>query len=378
MSNQLKIKIYMFLTFCLILIVTIVGIETISRLYIEGLRLPEQISSKIYRNNLEKNENGHQYTSKYLIDPEHEEFPHPFLGSVHNINENHTFPVDDIKLEERYQLMAKGKIKNRKDNKFVIGIFGSMKSEKAIQQVLHDKKFKKEIEKQRMLKNQEIEFINLVSNNTKQPEQFLLFSHFSQLLDMAIIFSGDNEMSNSNYPSYPIEYPINSQILYPRNFNFQKHLLPITYLKKLDRLISEIPLKLPFLSQSYSYFYFWSLSRFFLTYLSQYINQQISNNNNYENKYFFSKNHLSYSREDILKIKFYLWAKYTYLTQLIAKEEGIPIIFFLDYNFSRKTLAKRKNDLSQKYDLGKIHFQIMKENKYLVSFIKNKILLSFK
>lgn len=184
--------------------------------------------------------------------------PHPFFGFTMNAAfvpaEHRDLLIDaDFENELRYRRMLGD---DGDDEPFTIGIFGASVALALGDHVLEHEAFRERLRQSLpFLHDRQIRIRNMAIGSSRQPTQMAIATHYMELFDMTINLDGYSEMAVDQYPDYPIEFPMFSDVFYSTDS-------PGRYLwfhaaAEVCRVISEIPRTFPPLAFSHAYYLAW-------------------------------------------------------------------------------------------------------------------------
>ncbi len=84
-----------------------------------------------------------------------------------------------------------------------------------------------------------IRFLNFSMAGSKQPQTFAMLSHFFKKLDYVIVLDGFNEVFSSP-KGFPQHYPLHSEILYPKKWDFLSQVGELYFWRKLSLLVTSL------------------------------------------------------------------------------------------------------------------------------------------
>ena len=131
----------------------------------------------------------------------------------------------------------------KKNNEVVIGVFGGSVAfffarQHGGQSEWFNPQFRKHI---KGFEDKEITLLNFAMPAAHQPQQFFIFSHFFQTVDIAIFLDGWNEIHNGRFKdlNFPLPYPRFSQFLYSPTTQVSKDIGDLELLKSQLRFIQK-------------------------------------------------------------------------------------------------------------------------------------------
>lgn len=268
---------------------------------------------------------------------------HPFLGRSPKGKDSGQNALDEL-LTRKYSA----------EKEFIIGIFGDGVAAQLANELVNDENFLQKITHLKSVGRKKIVILNLASVLSKQPEIFLTFSHFSNIINMAISISGENELANDNYPQFPLEYPLESEVLFNQELFSPQYLPRFFLIQKLHECLSFFPQKINIIRHSRGYFLLWSSAQAWLNRQSLALEKKMA-----EQKRpapFFESHPLN--PQQLGHIKFYFWSDYTHLMATLGQKLGIKTLFFY-----RPGKYQAPADLQQKF---------FAHNKWPILEVKNR------
>jgi hypothetical protein len=225
--------------------------------------LPERPYRQMYRESACLKANDFNY-GKYARSPAAmqvmlSKVPHPYFGFT--VNPERTNPEwrdslvsADYENEVRYRKMldrgARGK------DTYTIGIFGASVAGAFAEHVMHDDAFRRRLESEiPALHGRRIEIRQMAIGSSRQPAQFAIAAYYVELFDMTINLDGYSEIAVIQYPQFPIEYPMFSDVFYSPGD--ASSYLKLRTGEEVCRRMSELPSWIPPLAVSNTYYLFW-------------------------------------------------------------------------------------------------------------------------
>lgn len=241
--------------------------------------------------------------------------PHPFFGYVYANQKGTNGAGFNSDYEYPY---------SKKANDFVIGIFGGsvahglpLFSEEgdAIGQNLK--------RKVKSLRNKNIIFLNFAAGAMKQPQQFSIFSHYADGVDLSINLDGYNEVS-FNPPALPVQYPNWYELLFGDKVEQSENLIKLKRIRKLDKKITLLPLQYSILSKSNAYYVLWYFGNKAINKYSYKISKQLLDGHENPKEKFKRRDEESKMNEGARN-----WGHFSRYQAILAKGLGKPSFFFI-------------------------------------------------
>ncbi len=140
---------------------------------------------------------------------------------------------------------------------FVIGIFGgSVASSMALYIEKHPHFIEILKQKAPSLGKRNIVFLNFALPVAKQPQQFAIYSHYQDMIDITVNLDGYNEVSFNSF-GQPVEFPFWYSILFQNQIeNFEK-LAQMKKIRQRQNDLFELPVKHKYLAKSSLFYFVW-------------------------------------------------------------------------------------------------------------------------
>jgi hypothetical protein len=241
--------------------------------------------------------------------------PHPYFGY-----ESASFRASEAVLSELGE------------DEFVIGILGGSVAggfaEYAIKTPVHFDSLREVFP---TFGKKTLRIVNLANGGYKQPQQFFVSAYFMDKLDLIINIDGFNDaMSSHLLPIYPLEFPNLSAQFYGRASQGGLYATLGRSVRWIYKTITRVPLAIPGLSRSNSYFLCWYALHEFL-----YRAVKASESMYYAAEFgaYQSESLRKASPKDFIRKRLAIWKKYTILEDdLVRKRTGKLVYFFLQPN----------------------------------------------
>lgn len=295
----------------------------------------QEYKKYILSDNLEEslNANAHNYDF---------EKPHPYFGYVLTEKSKKSFGAKRINNygfnnEEDFPI-------KKNSNDFVIGIFGGSVAHFFASFVKNDPYFANKLKEiNPKLKNKNIIFLNMALGASKQPQQFIIYSYFSEMFDFVINLDGENEINLLPPGNFPVEFPYYAKILFNDNQKAKSLLGENLYLK---RKLSEKSINSSnFLGGISSLKYaFWVLEKNSLVNRMR-NNEQLMTNVMVKESSFYNE---EWTPEFHLDEAFRSWKKFSKKQAGLLKSNKTPYIFFVQptmYLEGSKPLSSKEKEL---------------------------------
>jgi hypothetical protein len=179
--------------------------------------------------------------------------------------------------------------------------------------------------------NYEIVFLNFALGGEKQPQQYFIFSYFLESIDIAINLDGWNEIYVETPKNFPSDFPEGSEFYFQNNTRYLATLGQIDALRTAVYHLGRLPLRLPSLVLSHSYYLTWktlrNLAQKWETTALHLVGR--GENTGYGPSIRSSKspNPESTNLEMVNN-----WKKYTQLQSQLAESRGMTSLFFIQPN----------------------------------------------
>lgn len=240
---------------------------------------------------------------------------HPFFGYVYTAQKGTNSSGFTSDYEYPY---------SKKTNDFVIGIFGgSVAHGLPIFSIEGDEVVKRLKNKVKNLKDKNIIFLNFAAGAMKQPQQFSIFSHYADTLDLSINLDGYNEIS-FNPPTLPVQYPNWYELLFGDKIEQAQGLIKLKRIRKFERSITLIPLQYSIFDKSNTYYVLWYFANKAINKYSYKISKQLLDGHSSDIDKLQMGNEENKMNEGVQN-----WGHFSRYQAILAKGLGKPAFFFI-------------------------------------------------
>lgn len=296
-------------------LLTVFLLESGARIYLLiSSRMPKEGFGAEYSNGMRKFSAQETYR-KWAVEP------HPYFGFVGNDDQTNNFGF-----HTKVELPV-----SKNANEFIIGIFGGSVAERWGKSVSDNIDFSKALKAAvPSLRDKKIVIVNFGLGAWKQPQQFIAYAFFSDSLDMSINLDGYNEIAATPAPWFPVEYPLNTSLLFYPDVDTDRDLDRLRRLVIERRAISEIASAPGLRSSAFVFliwkgFMNWSQSR------GDAITLHVEKSDLSRHRVdFFYKDNLT--QLEIVRKGARVWEKYVGMQSALAAAEGKRAFFFLQPN----------------------------------------------
>jgi hypothetical protein len=212
----------------------------------------------------------------------------------------------------------------KRPNDFVVGVFGGSVAHFFTLFIEKHPEILNHWKEHLHLGRKNIVFLNLAQPAFRQPQQFIIASHFGSNLDLAITIDGNNEFIGQDHENLPPEYPSLANGLYFPTKEKRELANRIKVIQKIRAYIVSWPVKNKWLAKSSAYFLFWSNTNRKLNHWRLRLSDRLQFSQDTGLPFNFKK--LS---EERLSQKKLLWKKYTRLQQASLTAQNVRAVHFL-------------------------------------------------
>ncbi len=248
--------------------------------------------------------------------------PHPFFGFVGNPGFAEADAEDD-RISPNYENRLRYRIllgdDPRPRSTVTIGIFGASVAGSFADYVAQDPTFSQRL-KQGVpeWRDKDVVIRNMAVGGSRQPAQFAIATMYQGLFDVSINLDGYSEVAIMQYPEFPIEFPMYSDVFYSGNGSLAY--LRIRLGESICRQISVLPTAIPLLSYSHTYYLLWYN-------LSQRLNAAF-----YAAPKPDSARDLGLSQEELKELYARYYQRFSRFQHQVLSANGIRSYFFLQPN----------------------------------------------